>query len=51
MKIVNLCEPGTCCPVVKLSDEQVEIGEKGNLCILKKDEWEVLKKKILNGEI
>ncbi len=51
MKIVNLCEPGGCCPVVKITDEYVEIGEKDNTCILKKDEWEVLKKKILNGAI
>ncbi len=51
MKIVSLCESGGCCPVVKLSDEQVEIGENDNTCILSKAEWEVLKKKILNREI
>ncbi len=51
MKIVNLCEPGTCCPVVKITDEHVEIGEKDNICILKKSEWDVLKKKILEGEV
>ncbi len=51
MKIVNLCEPGSCCPVVKITDEHVEIGEKGNICILKKSEWDVLKKKILGGEV
>jgi hypothetical protein len=51
MKIVDLCEPSGCCPVVKISDERVEIGEKDNTCILKKGEWEVLKKKILDKEI
>jgi hypothetical protein len=51
MKIVSLCQPGTCCPVVKITDEYVEIGEKDNICILKKSEWETLKKKILEEEI
>jgi len=51
MKIVSLCKPDSCCPVVKITDEYVEIGEKDNICILKKSEWEVLKKKILDGEI
>ncbi len=51
MKIVSLCESGGCCPVVKISDERVEIGEKDNTCVLSKSEWEVLKKKILDKEI
>jgi hypothetical protein len=51
MKIVNLCGSDSCCPVVKITDEQVEIGEEDNTCVLKKDEWEVLKKKILDKEI
>jgi|TARA_Y100000310_G_scaffold223143_1_gene224968 hypothetical protein len=51
MKVVELCEPGGCCPVVKISDEQVEIGEEDNTCILKTSEWDVLKKKILDKEI
>lgn len=50
MKIVNLCGSGHC-PVVKLDDDHVEIGEKDNTCVLTKDEWEVLKEKILNKEI
>jgi len=45
-----LCGSGHC-PVVKITDEYVEIGEKDNVCILKKDEWEVLKEKIVNKEI
>ncbi len=50
MKVINLCGSGHC-PVIKLDDEHVEIGEKGNICILTKSEWETLKKKILNKEI
>ncbi len=51
MKIVNLCREGSCCPVVKLADDRVEIGEEGNLCTLTMSEWESLKDKILNNEI
>ena len=51
MKIVNLCQEGSCCPVVKLADDHIEIGEEGNLCTLAMSEWETLKDKILNNEI
>ena len=34
MKTITLCSKGSCCPVVKLSSDHVEIGEEGNLCIL-----------------
>ena len=51
MKIVNLCKEGSCCPVVKIDEEHVEIGEKDNTCVLTTSEWEVLKQKILNKEI
>ena len=51
MKIVTLCSEGSCCPVVKISDEYVEIGEKDNVCVLTKNEWEALKEKIINGEV
>jgi hypothetical protein len=34
-----------------VTDEHVEIGEPGNLCVLKKEEWEVLKEKVLSGEL
>ena len=50
MKIVTLCKVGSCCPVVKIFDDKVEIGEDGNLCVLKLEEWETLKSKILNKE-
>lgn len=50
MKIVSLCGSGHC-PVVKIGEEHVEIGEKDNVCVLSKSEWETLKQKILNREI
>ena len=50
MKIITLCQPGSCCPVVKITDECVEIGEKDNVCVLTMSEWETLKEKIKNGE-
>jgi hypothetical protein len=51
MKIVALCKEGSCCPVVKITDSQVEIGEKDNTCVLTVTEWEILKEKILNQEL
>jgi len=51
MKIVSLCHPGAGCPVVKISAERIEIGEKDNICVLTKSEWEALKQKILKREI
>lgn len=51
MKVVSLCREGSCCPVVKIMDTQVEIGEKDNTCILTKTQWETLKEKILNKEL
>jgi hypothetical protein len=51
MKIVSLCKEGSCCPVVKVMDTQVEIGEKENTCVLSITEWETLKEKILKKEL
>jgi hypothetical protein len=51
MKILTLCKAGSCCPVVKICDDKVEIGEQGNLCVLKLEEWETLKSKILSKEV
>jgi hypothetical protein len=51
MKVVNLCGKDSCCPVVKIADERIEIGEQGNLCVLTKSEWETLKQKVLSREI
>lgn len=51
MKIVTLCKEGSCCPVVKIMETQVEIGEKDNTCVLTRAQWETLKQKILNKEL
>lgn len=51
MKIVKLCREGSCCPAVKVYEDKVEIGEDENTCILKADEFDILKEKILSGEI
>lgn len=51
MKIVELCKEGSCCPVVKVTDSQVEIGEKDNICVLTTIQWEILKEKILSQEL
>jgi len=50
MKVYNLCSKG-CCPVVEVGGKNVKIGEKGNLCTLKKSEWSSLVRKIKSGEI
>ncbi len=51
MKVVSLCGGKSCCPVVEIDEKTVKIGEKGNLCILRKEEWETLKGKIKAGEL
>lgn len=51
MKMVTLCGQDSCCPVVKITDEHVEIGEKDNVCVLTNSEWESLREKILNSEL
>jgi len=51
MKVVSLCGGCAQCPVVKITDAQVEIGEKGNSCVLTKEQWETLKDKILKKEL
>jgi len=54
MKVV-LCNDGTCippkCPVVDIQDDKVVIGEKDNVCILTKKQFNILKEKIKNNEI
>ncbi len=51
MKIVKLCKEGSCCPVVKIAETHVEIGEKGNTCVLTIEQWGILREKILNKEL
>jgi hypothetical protein len=51
MKIVTLCNQGTCCPVVKIMDSHVEIGEDENTCVLTMEQWDTLKARIVNKEV
>jgi len=51
MKIVKLCKEGSCCPAIKITESQVEIGENDNICILTIGQWEILKEKVINGEL
>jgi hypothetical protein len=37
--------------MIKLTDDYVEIGEEGNLCVLNISQWETLKSNILTGEL
>jgi len=50
-KTIYLCGEKGCCPVVEICENKVKIGEKGNLCTLKKEEWNTLISKIKSGEI
>lgn len=54
MKVV-LCSEGSCvspkCPVVDVQENQVVIGEKDNICILTRKQFNILKQKIKNNEI
>jgi hypothetical protein len=37
--------------MVRLTEDHVEIGESGNLCVLTTEQWESLKSKILSEEL
>ena len=54
MKVV-LCIDDSCippkCPVVDVQEDKVVIGEKENVCTLTKEQFGILKKKIINHEI
>ncbi len=48
---VSLCGEDKCCPAIEVGRDSIKIGERGNMCILKKREWNTLKEKIIKGEI
>jgi hypothetical protein len=50
-KTVKLCKEGSCCPVVKVNDHNVTIGENNNTCVLTLEQWDILKDKISNKEL
>lgn len=47
-KIVEFCSKCSSCPVIEFNDDSVKIGEKDNTCTLTLDQWEDLKRKILD---
>jgi len=49
-KTALLCSSG-CCPMVVVDNDKVQIGEEGNICTLRKDEWNALVDKVLTGEL
>lgn len=50
-KTVMLCPECGACPEIRLWDNEVIIGEEGNMVKLKVDEWNEIVDKILSGEI
>lgn len=50
-KVVNLCGEKGCCPRVEIYEDKVRIGEDGNFCILRKNQWKSLVNKIRKGEL
>jgi len=50
-KVVRLCKEGSCCPEVRVGLTHVTIGEDDNTCTLTREQWEILKDKVLKNEI
>ena len=52
---VSLCIGDACvpqkCPEVDIQKDKVIIGEKQNVCTLTRAQFDILKQKILDGEI
>ena len=48
---MSLCPACTACPEVEISNDEVRIGEAGNLAVLQKDEWNVLVDLIQSGQL
>ncbi|HXG17477.1 MAG TPA: hypothetical protein VNN62_00180 [Methylomirabilota bacterium] len=50
-KTVSLCPNCDACPMVEIDDQEVRIGEEGNLVKLTLAEWNVLVQAIKAGEL
>jgi hypothetical protein len=48
---LTLCSKCASCPEVVSTKEGVEIGEKGNLVKLKKEEWNMLVDAVVKGRL
>lgn len=47
----SLCIACEACPVVEIYEDEIRIGEEGNLARLKKEEWNRLVEMIKKGEL
>jgi len=50
-RTITLCTECGACPEIVFLDNEVRIGEEGNLVKLKPDEWNAIVEKIQSGEI
>jgi len=50
-KIVSLCPSCDACPMVEIDEQEVRIGEEGNLVKLTRAEWNVFVQAIQAGEL
>jgi hypothetical protein len=48
---LSLCPGCTSCPEVEIADDEVRIGEAGNLVVLKTGEWNILVDLIQSGQL
>jgi hypothetical protein len=48
---VSLCPACGACPEVEVLEDEVRIGETGNLAVLKKAEWNALVDLIRSGQL
>lgn len=51
MKVVEFCSSCSKCPVVKIDEQSVEIGEGNNVVRLTLDQFADLKKAIIDGKL
>ena len=50
-KQIPLCPQYGHCPMVEITDQEVRIGEKGNLMKLRAAEWNILVQAIKTGDL
>ncbi len=50
-KPVSLCPNCDACPIVEVDEQEVRIGEEGNLVKLTRAEWNVLVQAVKTGEL
>ena len=48
---VSLCSACGACPAVEVREDEVRIGEAGNLAVLKREEWNELVRLIQSGRL